>query len=518
MATAFRDYDRHLLFASTNEPGVKDAAAMDILNSFHQIFIDTVRSTGGNNASRTLVIQGPNTALEDTYKLMTKLPTDKIADRIMAEVHYYPYPFCLMSKDADWGKASYYWGKKYKSTTDTDRNSYFGEESYTDSVFNLMKMQFADKNIPVLLGEFGAMKRLTLTGDSLKRHILSRRYFYEYVASSSKKHGIIPVAWDAGFKGDGTMTMFDRKTGGFYDIGIVNAMRYGWGMTKLPGDTSLFEIVAPGNKSIKLLYSSKDSLQGNVQLPVVKSNISNYDSIIVRAFINGETKYDSAGITKYGFMNLNLVTMSKDWTWRQASFGSVVMDDWSNYAIPIGKDTTNKDALVPADPAQIDYLAVQAFSKGYRGTIYIDWIVFKSKNGTSDTIYTFDQAAPEQYGGNVESVKLIPTGNVASDVEWKTATQKYPFALSTINRVSATRSGILRTFSVNGTISASFTLTNKGIADITIRDLQGKTLLSQKITARSGLNLLSIPTNYHGVMILQINQGNQRLSGKVVSR
>jgi hypothetical protein len=256
-----------------------------------------------------------------------------------------------------------------------------------------------------------------------------------------------------------------------------------------------------------------------VQLPVVKSNISNYDSIIVRAFVNGETKYDSAGITKYGFMNLNLVTMSKNWTWRQATFGSVVMDDWSNYTIPISNDTTNKDALVPADPTQIDYLAVQAFSKGYRGTIYVDWIVFKSKNGASDTVYSFDQAAPEQFGGNVESVKLIATGDVAADVEWKTATKKYPYSTLDIDkRTFSVKTRVLRTSMVNGKVVASLTLQNKGTADITIRDLQGKTLLSQKMSVKAGLNHLTLPLNYHGVMILQINQGNQQISGKVVSR
>ncbi|MDO5576454.1 MAG: cellulase family glycosylhydrolase, partial [Fibrobacter sp.] len=349
IATEFRDYDYHLLFAGTNEPNVKDAASYEVLKSFLQIFIDTVRATGGNNASRTLIVQGPNTDIEKTYQLMNTLPTDKIADRMMAEVHFYPYQFTLMEQDADWGKVFYYWGKNNHSSTDTDRNPTWGEEAFVDSVFGLMKTKFVDKGIPVLLGEFGAVKRMTLTGESLNLLILSRRCFYEYVALSAKKHGLVPVAWDAGGKGDLTMTIFDRKTGGVYDLGLLNAIRSGWGLRKLDGDTSLVQ-VAKGNKSLKALYSAKDSLWGQVNLGVAKKDMTSYESITVRAYVNGETKYDSLGTMKNGYVALTLVTMSDNWTWRDAPFGTVAMNEWDNYTIPISSDTADEGALVPADP------------------------------------------------------------------------------------------------------------------------------------------------------------------------
>ena len=516
IATTFRDYGRHLIFAGTNEPNVKNgAASMEVLKSFLQTFIDSVRATGGNNASRTLVIQGPNTALEDTYKLMTSLPNDIIADRLMVEVHYYPYQFCLMSKDETWGKVFYYWGQYYKSTTDTDRNSSWGEESYTDSVFNLMKVQFTDLNIPVLLGEFGAMKRLTLTGDSLTRHILSRRYFYEYVCSSSKRHGIIPVAWDAGGKGDGTMTIFDRRTGAIYDLGLLNAMRHGWGMPKLQGDTSLVQ-VADGENSMKILYSSKDSLSGQVSLPIVKHSITAYDSIIVRAYVNGEISNDSAGTAMNGYMNMHLVTMSDNWTWRQAPFGTLTMNEWNNYSIPVSTDTTNKDALVPADPTQIDFFAIQVYSKGYRGTIYVDWIVFKSNDAVPDTVYNFNLTVPEEGSGNVESVKMIATNEVASDREWETATQKYPYSTSLNNRTSVRKSDLFRWFAINGKIRVEFAASQSGPVKIIFRDLQGKTIMSRSVRADAGATTFDIPPGYHGLMIMQIEQRDQKISGKVI--
>ena len=124
IATSLRDFDEHLLFASANEPNVDDATQMAVLTSYHQTFIDAVRSTGGKNAYRTLVVQGPSTDIDKTNKLMLTLPTDKVASRMMVEVHYYtPWNFCGMEKDETWGKMFYYWGANYHSTTDTAHNA-----------------------------------------------------------------------------------------------------------------------------------------------------------------------------------------------------------------------------------------------------------------------------------------------------------------------------------------------------------------------------------------------------------
>jgi hypothetical protein len=89
IATHLRDFDEHLMFASANEPPVDNADKMTILNSYHQAFMDAVRSTGGKNAHRVLVVQGPSTDIEKTAELMTTLPSDAVANRLMVEVHYY---------------------------------------------------------------------------------------------------------------------------------------------------------------------------------------------------------------------------------------------------------------------------------------------------------------------------------------------------------------------------------------------------------------------------------------------
>lgn len=163
IATALRDFDEKLLFASANEPAVENASQMDVLLSYHQTFIDAVRATGGKNTYRVLVIQGPSTSAERTYQLMNKLPRDSQANKLMVEVHSYtPYQFTLMTEPQDWGYTAYpfyYWGSGNHSNSDTQHNPTWGEEMDIDKEFNYMKEKFTSKGIPVILGEFSAMRR-----------------------------------------------------------------------------------------------------------------------------------------------------------------------------------------------------------------------------------------------------------------------------------------------------------------------------------------------------------------------
>lgn len=199
IAVALRGFDERVLFASANEPNVDDATQMGVLLSYHQTFINAVRSTGGKNAYRVVVVQGPSTDIEKTNKLMNILPTDKVANRMMAEVHYYtPWNFCGMSKDETWGNMAYYWGAGNHSTTDAAHNAAWGEEATVDANFALMKKQFVDKGIPVIIGEYGASRRDNLTGDALKLHLASRAYYFKYVTKQAIANGFLPFFWDTG--------------------------------------------------------------------------------------------------------------------------------------------------------------------------------------------------------------------------------------------------------------------------------------------------------------------------------
>lgn len=231
IATHLRDFDERVMFAGTNEPNVDDATQMAVLDSYLQTFVDAVRSTGGKNAYRVLVVQGPRTDIELTNQLMRQLPTDTLPNRMMAELHFYtPYQFTLMSEDADWGKQFYYWGSGFHSTTDTERNSTWGEESDVDHLFGLVKQQFVDKGVPVVLGEYAAQRRTgQLSGAALELHLASRAYFHRYVTQKALENGVLPFYWDAGGLDHLSSGIFNRNTLTVFDQQTLDALRQGAG-------------------------------------------------------------------------------------------------------------------------------------------------------------------------------------------------------------------------------------------------------------------------------------------------
>ena len=225
IATHLRNFDEHLLLAGTNEPNVENATQMTVLQSYHQTFVDAVRSTGGRNSHRVLVVQGPSTDVEKTNTLMSTLPTDQIQNKLMVEVHYYtPYQFTLMTADASWGKMFYYWGSGFHSTTDTQRNATWGEEATVDAMMGLMKTKFVDKGIPVILGEFAVGRRTTLTGSDLTLHLASRAYYLKYVTKQAKANGVLPFYWDAGGIGNNGSGLFDRSKNTVFDQQALDAL------------------------------------------------------------------------------------------------------------------------------------------------------------------------------------------------------------------------------------------------------------------------------------------------------
>ncbi|MFB0494761.1 endoglucanase [Mucilaginibacter sp. OAE612] len=216
IATAMRDFDEHVMFASANEPAADDAAATAILATYHQTFINAVRSTGGKNAYRVLVLQGPSTNMEKTSHFMTSLPTDQVAGRLMVEVHYYsPVNFCLMEKDEPWGRMFYYWGNGHHSLSDSARNPTYGEEAEVKSTFQLMKTKFVDKGIPVVMGEYGAYRR-TAPKD-LAVHNDAVDYWIKFTTQQAIANGLKPFFWDIGIA-------LDRRNNKVLDQRTINAL------------------------------------------------------------------------------------------------------------------------------------------------------------------------------------------------------------------------------------------------------------------------------------------------------
>lgn len=220
IATALRDFDEHLMFASANEPAADNAEETDILKSYHQTFINAVRSTGGKNSYRVLVLQGPSTSATLTTQFMTTLPTDPAANRLMVEVHNYtPSQFCFLSEDVSWGRMVYYWGAGHHSTIEPDRNATYGEESEHIADFNKIKEKFIDRGIPVIMGEYGAYRRNNSAHVPLDlvTHEASVDYWITFVTKEALARGIKPFWWDTG-------GAIDRQTNTVKDQRTINAL------------------------------------------------------------------------------------------------------------------------------------------------------------------------------------------------------------------------------------------------------------------------------------------------------
>ena len=102
----------------------------EILNGFNQAFVDTVRSNGGNNGYRHLVIAGYAADITKTCDPRFKMPED-IDNHCILSVHYYtPKTFCRAS-------IQNYWGNK-------------SEQEWMEHQINNLRTTFIDNGIPVI--------------------------------------------------------------------------------------------------------------------------------------------------------------------------------------------------------------------------------------------------------------------------------------------------------------------------------------------------------------------------------
>jgi len=231
VATKLRDFDEHVMFASYNEPNANDLPSSTVLYDLHQIFINAVRSTGGKNANRTLVLQAPNTSLDLMNYFapggIPGMPVDQVKDKLMFEFHWYaPANFCILGGDASWGKEWRYWGKNFHSTTDPTHNSAAGsEEDYVQSNMQWAKKNFVDKGIPVLIGEFGVeyhASHCPTPADSILS-LTSTAHFFAEIVRTARVNGLSSFLW-AGVINRGTETIDNKQQ--------LDSLRVGAGYSK----------------------------------------------------------------------------------------------------------------------------------------------------------------------------------------------------------------------------------------------------------------------------------------------
>ena len=187
IADSFKDYGDYLMFESQNEElgwekvwnpwGSTEGKAESyaLVNEINQKFVDVVRSSGGNNPKRHLLISGYNTGFDRTCDPLFRMPQDP-AGRMAVSVHYYTPPgFAILDdEDADWAKARSTWG------TEQDFNELYAN-------MDMMKNGFIDNGIPVIIGEYGCPTK--------GKEPDSVRLFLSSVCKAAYERHLCPVLW-----------------------------------------------------------------------------------------------------------------------------------------------------------------------------------------------------------------------------------------------------------------------------------------------------------------------------------
>lgn len=182
----FVDYGDKLLFEgyneildeSSNQWYLPSSEAIPISNDLNQIFVDTVRASGGNNAKRNLIC---NTYCAGANREITSgfvLPEDTVSDRLIVETHIYQ-PFQFTSE-------------AYPNVTTWNSTTL---DQYINNIYN----QFTKNGVPVIVGEFGCADK-----GNMDQIISWAKY---YVESCTAK-GIPCIYWDNGSQ----YKIFNRRT------------------------------------------------------------------------------------------------------------------------------------------------------------------------------------------------------------------------------------------------------------------------------------------------------------------
>lgn len=214
IAETFRDYDEHLILESLNEPRLVNTnyewwidknnaqckEAIQCINELNQLFVDTVRASGGTNATRWLLCPGYAASADGALNDGFAVPNDA-ANRVIVSVHAYtPYDFALNKTGT----------KEFSSSNESNRRS------ITDFMDDLYA-KFVQNGTPVLIGEFGAMNK-----DNLE----ARVDFAAFYIAAARAHGISCCWWDNNaFSGSGeNFGLLKRQQNIFLYPDIVQAM------------------------------------------------------------------------------------------------------------------------------------------------------------------------------------------------------------------------------------------------------------------------------------------------------
>ncbi len=189
----------------------------NILNGWNQVFVDAVRATGGNNATRWLAVT--SYAANPTFTKYMTLPSDP-AKKLVVAVHFYdPSDYTIGEKQySDWGH-----------TGAAGRKATGGDEDHVKEIFGMLYERYVNNNIPCYLGEIGCSMR----AKSDTRAWAFYLYYMEYVVKAAKTYGLPCYVWDNGGDagaGQEKHGYINHGTGGYLGNGgeVVAKMKRAW--------------------------------------------------------------------------------------------------------------------------------------------------------------------------------------------------------------------------------------------------------------------------------------------------
>ena len=543
IATKFAEYDEHLIFASANEPGVNDPwnggadngqwafddARMRVLKSYHEACLKAVRSTGGNNATRIVVVQAPRTEIEKAPLLSSMYPEDPAgAGYTMAEIHFYPYQFSLMTGgDEDWGKMFYYWEDKTpgNDAAHTCSGTALGSKQSIDNLFSGLKTRFYDKGIPVVIGEMGAVKRLSaLSGDNLKAHLEARSAWYGYTVAAAKKNGLVPCVWDTGDEGDGNFTIIRRQVnkfggnvGDIVDVETLNAMREAYGQASVPGntiDSTVKESVSTDDKALHIIYKtvqSDTSEAGTMRINLNDADWSQYVAISFDMRVDGVSAGPCTDATREGcgtdgWASVSVFNMSGEWKWKEVSLGNVsTLTTLANHKIEFG-DGEGKLAIV--DITKMNAIGINLYGTQFTGDMYLDNMLLWKADGTADTLQNFNKSKPSLEG--IASGELIQA-NTTGDWGASSVGDKTGICMPRVAKAMGLRLDVGQGF-----VAANFTAARSGVGSVMLLNSMGQVTAHQEFSAVKGMNRIELRNNYRGPAMLVVKQGGQQFVQKLI--
>ncbi|MFI9638596.1 cellulase family glycosylhydrolase [Micromonospora sp. NPDC051925] len=181
LSGTFRSSSPKLVFESVNEPQFTgssgDAQNATLLNELNTSFHRIVRASGGNNATRLLVLPTLHTSADQARADELVATFNALNDRnLIATVHYYGYwPFSVNIAG----------GTHFDATAQQDLTDAF------DRVHNA----FVAKGIPVIVGEYGLLGFDRSTGTIEQGEKLK---FFEYFGYYARTRKLTTMLWDNG--------------------------------------------------------------------------------------------------------------------------------------------------------------------------------------------------------------------------------------------------------------------------------------------------------------------------------